>query len=291
MAFEENTQAVATRSGVVVATMVDSELWYGTSDPAPNLSELLLTAAVGRSFRQPAAFSVYNGGRTEFSELSMNSSRALLGGASIPGVEESLRVVLEWFEQPQVRIISFEEIIRGSGVWDMSIRDVASELLELRGVATKLCYRRLADGPKVVETNSRFIRTNGSMTFGDLHHNRGGWLAGSAIHYVLRRWTMNGGKCVHLVPFGIKGRVYQIYRGSGTKFVLVPSLSIFPAGADPTWLPMEVRSFAVLLGRWPESTRNDLRDHIHTKVSDRLATNPGTCVRFEIRSSGYAIVD
>ncbi len=244
-------------------------VFYGTSDPVPNVSELILTAIVAILCQQPAKFSVYRGGRTEYAKASERYSRNLVDAGIVPSVDEAIRIVGEWFGL-RINVVSFETIMEAGGIWNMPLIEIAQAIRTLRPKPLRFCYMPeiyVPDSPaKTIYTNDKWLEKNSLKTVADLHET-GGWLSGASIHYSLRRFSEKFADHIHVVPFGTKGDVYRMYDGSGSRFVLAPALHIRPAGAEPEWLPLELRTFAAIIQLWPEAERVQLRDRLVSEVS------------------------
>ncbi|MEK7600342.1 MAG: hypothetical protein AAB463_00055 [Patescibacteria group bacterium] len=279
-----STHYTALHAGVVEtaeSASPASTILYGTSDPVPNVAELVLTAIAASVFRLPALFSVYEGGRTEYADLSRERSRELVVGSDVPSIADSIRIVSGWLGL-EIPLIPFERIFALGGVWDVPLADMAKAMLAVQHKPLRFCYVPADPEPQVVYTDGRWVKRNGTLTVAELH-NRGGWLGGAGIHYALRQFAEGHPDHIHLVPFGMKGEVYRTYRrtdGQKTRFALVPQLHIQPRNASPEWLPLELQTFATILELLPEGRAIELREGLVSAV------NAGTSIKKVVATFG-----
>ncbi len=268
-----STHHTVARLGLVTepGSIATGPVFYGTSDPIPNVSELILTAIVAILCRLPAKFSVYQGGRTEYANASERFSRAVLVGRDcpIPVIDESLSIVSRWLGIP-VETSPFETVMSTGGVWDMPLVEVAGAITTLRPKPSRLCYVPQGNEVKSIYTDGRkWLKQDPTKTVAGLH-SLGGWLSGTSIHYSLRRFSELHPEHVHVVPFGVFGEVYQMYDRVRSKFVLAPALNIRPAQAEPDWLPLELRTLATILQIWSDTERDTLRDFLMSEIARGL---------------------
>jgi hypothetical protein len=98
-------------------------------------------------------------------------------------------------------------------------------------------------------------------------HEAGGWLGGSAIHFLLRLWAEERGWVLYACPFQEKGRVYEIYRGfKRPLFILTPFVRFIPPSqlGLPEWAPATWHYWKSL----PASFRRRVRKEVMRRLKD-----------------------
>lgn len=208
----------------LVVEKAEGVLLYGSSDPMPNPSELLLTQEVAAILGSDWRFFVYRHGK------------------NIPIV-----VPKDYVNPPGV--FDLETIIPQ----DLNLRDVATKVFQLRREPVVVAHR--SDGRPIRATTRE--KEVPDIKIHELHAS-GGWLGGSAIHYILRLYAEKNRNILYICPFQTKGRVYEIYAGMGRKlFCLTPFVRIAPPPrlAPQGWEPLDWNLWRAL----PRSARHTAR--------------------------------
>jgi hypothetical protein len=216
--MEATTWAVVQSLGLVVSRPEPGKvLVYGTSDPLPNPAELMLTQLVASRYKLSWNFFVY------------------LNGNNLP-IMLNQKVDYRFLRPNPANVFNLESIIPK----ELTLGEMAREIWMFRNEPTIVGH--LANGAVLRATSDPWKKWSGdwaSYTIPQLHET-GGWLGGSAIHYLLRLWAEDRPWVIFACPFQEKGRVYEIYRGfKRTLFILVPFLRFVPPLklGLPDWAP------------------------------------------------------
>ena len=195
----------------LVVEKPEGVLIYGSADPLPNPAEFLLTQLVAKRHHLGWQFFVYKHGR------------------NLP-----VSVDDRWVNPPGV--FDLETIISKG----LTLGEMAREIWMFRNEPTIVGH--LANGAVLRATSDPWKKWSGdwaSYTIPQLHQ-AGGWLGGSAIHYLLRLWAEERPWVLFACPLQGKGRVYSLYAGlSRPAFVLTPFLRFVPPKklGLPDWAP------------------------------------------------------
>lgn len=194
-------------------------LVYGSADPLPNPGELLLIESVASELGTwDWNFFVYGHGK------------------NLP-----MEVPEGWCPPPG--IFYLEKIIPQG----LTLREMAEAVFRLRREPVILAH--MPNGRHLRATSH--VKEVPDITISDLHE-QGGWLGGSAIHYLLRLWAEKHPEIIYICPYQQKGRVYRVYRGVVRPlFVLVPFVRLCPPpGLAPGgWEPLPWGIWRVLSSR------------------------------------------
>lgn len=267
----DDVHSVVRRLGLDVEVPI-GQVVYGTSSQEIHLSEYLLTAAVAAYFQQEAIFFTYENGRS--TEESKSQSRKISPSSDLSQVEMIARLN-EWLGV-EVVLSSLRDIVQEMGFWEVRVGDFVSRLSQLRrGQFLVLHF------PNRVYYNRSKLQKIAGMTIADVH-DQGGWLAGSAIHYVLREWGENRG-ITFLAPWSDKGLVYSFYKGTANHFLLTPYLLLCPPIPDPWWLTFHIGSFVSLLEQWP----GNVKDMVKRKILS-IVQKPPAFVQYTVTRNGLS---
>jgi hypothetical protein len=209
---EETTWRVVQNLGLVVEKAEPGQvLVYGSADPLPNPAELMLTQLVASRHKVGWRFFVYKSGKN-LNPFPLNELTSLPPG-----------------------VFLLEHIIP-----ELTLGEMAKEIWRLRGEPSIVVH--LPGGVTLRATSDPSRKWSGgwaSATISRLHE-AGGWLGGSAIHYLLRLWAEERPWVFFACPFLSKGRVYEIYRGF-KRFLFLPTPFVRfvpPARLGlPSWAP------------------------------------------------------
>ena len=202
---------VVQQLGLVVESPNSELLVYGSADPLPNPAELYMTQIVASRYKMGWMFFVYSHGKN----LLMTVPR---GWVNPPGV------------------FNLENIIPPN----LTLGEIARAIWQLRKEATIIAH--LSPNSLLRATfypEKKWLKGVHEMTIRQLHE-AGGWLGGSAIHFLLRLWAEEMEEVLYLCPFQEKGRVYEIYKGVRRKlFLLTPFVRFVPPArlGFPSWVP------------------------------------------------------
>jgi len=186
---------------------------YGSADPLPNPAEIILTQIVASKHELNWKFFVYKHGKN----FQMSVNEKLL--QSLP---------------PQVFYL--DDVIPN----DLTLGEMAQEIFRLREESVIVAH--LADGGLLRATSRPAKKWPGhwaSATVTELHE-AGGWLGGTAIHYLLRILAEERNEILYLCPFQSKGRVYRVFQELRRPlFLLAPFVRFIPPGylGLPSWAP------------------------------------------------------
>jgi len=204
--MEGTTWGVVAELGLVAQPdeMSNGIVMYGSADPAPNPAELILTQLTASQLGLPWRFFIYIHGRN--------------------------LVLSDSYSRPIPRWVSpLEELIP-----EVSLRQLAEDVWRLRQEPAVVAHR--PDGRPIRATSK--TKDIPDITLSRLHQ-MGGWLGGSGIHYLLRKYAEKHHEVLYICPFQTKGRVYEIYRGFGRElFVLTPFVRFSPRFAPQGWEPI-----------------------------------------------------
>jgi hypothetical protein len=213
-------------------------LVYGSADPLPNPAELMLTQLVASSCKLGWQFFVYKHGR------------------NLP-----VSVDDRWVNPPGV--FDLETIISKG----LTLGELAREVWRLRQEPVIVAHLR--DGGVLRATSHPSRNWSGKWTNATISqlHEAGGWLGGSAIHFLLRLWAEERGWVLYACPFQEKGRVYNLYTGlSRPVFILTPFVRFVPPDklGLPPWAPAPWGYWRTL----PASFRRRVRKEVMRRLKD-----------------------
>jgi hypothetical protein len=216
-------------------------LVYGSADPYPNPAELLLTQLVASLHRLKWRFFVYQHGK--------NLNFLLNEETSLP---------------PE--IFPFEYIIPET----LTLGKMAEEIWRLRQEPAIVCH--LPNGSVLRATSDPFRKWSGGWAFATISqlHQAGGWLGGSAVHFILRLWAEDRGEVLYICPFQEKGRVYEIYRGfSRPLFITTPFVRFVPPArlGLPSWSPAPWSYWKTLPANFRRRVRKEVMRQLKKKKS------------------------
>jgi len=203
--------SIVNQLGLAIKRPTYGVVVYGSADPLPNPAELLLTQLVAEHYRLGWKFFNYCHGKNLYTTVS------------------------EIWPNPQ-GVFNLESIIP----LDLTLGKISEEIWKLRKEPVIVAH--LSDGSTLRATScpeKKWSKRRCQMTICDLHRF-GGWLGGSAIHYLLRIWAEKEDDVLFICPFQEKGHVYHIYRGIKRKlFILTPFLKFVPPKRLmlPDWAP------------------------------------------------------
>jgi len=235
-----NTWDVVSQLGLVVEKpWPECVLVYGSADPLPNPAELLLTQLVASRCKLGWWFFVYRHGK------------------NLP-----LTVPKDWCNPPGV--FNIENVIPQG----ITLGEMAKEIWRLREEAVIVAH--LSDSTLRATSNpeKKWSGRWATMTIPELHE-RGGWLGGAGIHYILRLWAEHTDDVIFICPFQEKGRVYEIYKGvSRPLFIRAPFVKFVPPARLklqlklPDWAPAPWWYWREL----PASFRRRVRKEVQTRL-------------------------
>ncbi len=237
--MEGTTWSVVQGLGLVVSQPEPGQvLVYGSSDPYPNPAEFLLTQLVAKRHQLGWRFFTYRHGR------------------NIPMPEDP-----GWVNPPGVFCI---ETITPEG---LTIGYVAREIFRLRQEPVIVAH--LPNGSVLRATSDPYRKWSGEWRSATIHHlhRAGGWLGGSAIHYLLRLWAQEMEWVLFACPFQEKGRVYEIYAGLRRPvFILTPFVRFVPPTrlGLPSWAPAPWHYWRTL----PAAFRRRVKKEVMRRLKD-----------------------
>ena len=232
-----DTWSVVKQLSLVVKSPVElmgKMLVYGCSDPfyLHNPAELMLTDLLAEQLGASRWFFIYKHGKNLIKYYRSHGIDLLSVLCKNYGIER------KWLQNyddsypspPGMR--SLESIIDEALPKEFRIRDLAREIWELtrngsRKRAVKVCY--LSDGRTIRATNKKEELEKIPDISIEKMHQDGGYLAGAAIHFVLRKYAEQSSNVLYLCPFQEKGLVYELYKGINRQlFLLAPFVRISP---------------------------------------------------------------
>jgi len=207
-----NTWNVVQNLGLVVPRPEPGQcLVYGSSDPYPNPSELTLTQLIANRYGLGWRFFIYRHGK------------------NLP-----VSVDLRWVNPPGV--FALESILPK----DLTLGEMALKIWGLRKEPVVIAHA--PGGNPLGATSDPFRKWSGEWRSATIHqlHRAGGWLGGSAIHFLLPLWAEEREWVLYACPFQEKGRVYSLYAGLGRPaLILTPFVRFVPPSrlGLPSWAP------------------------------------------------------
>jgi hypothetical protein len=235
--MEATTWAVVQSLGLVVSRPEpDKILVYGSSDPYPNPAEFLLTQLVAKRHQLGWQFFVYKHGR------------------NLP-----FSVDDRWVNP--LGVFNLEFILPK----DLTLGEIARKVFRLRQEPVVIAH--IPWGATLRATSNPERKWSGgwaNATIPQLHET-GGWLGGSAIHFILRLWAENRPDVLYVCPFQEKGRVYEIYRGfKRPLFVLASFIRFIPPARMglPDWAPAPWSYWLSLPAAFRRRVRKEVKKRI-----------------------------
>jgi len=246
----EDVHSVLRAQGQVLRQSSGRVLMYGTSDPVPNIGELILTMLVAEKNEMRPLFLVYQQGTNRYVAASLADSARV---ATRNG--DWLNEVARWLGiRPEIR--SLTEVLPAA-IWDKHLNSIVARMRTLRPGDRFMVMRSESETWYCDDADV----TNSQDSLGTWH-GLGAWMSGALIHYCLAVLSVSRLDVVHLAPWNEKGRVYEMYKGSPAQFVLSPWLGIAPPSSLPKqWgLSLHPEVFGGLLRDcWNEDTRTRAR--------------------------------
>lgn len=233
------------------------ERFYGTCDPLPNASELLLTGllsnyGLNHNGRKSAVFIIYKSGPKNYSEQTWQESEFSLYGIKPLSLKMSLRKMEKWLSC-KLDILTFEDIMDEAGISNLKLFELVNLISEIR--VSKKRFKIFYGSNEKGEVNEFFTRQNlldyHDMTISELHEN-GGWLSGNGLHFAFREWMKKKtDKCL-IVPWNDKGNVFQIYSGleRDLNFILCPALYLIPEKSCHWGNTVHINWLGALIDEW-----------------------------------------
>jgi hypothetical protein len=231
--MKDTTWEVVQDIGLVVEKIEPGQvLVYGSADPLPNPAELMLTQLVASCYKLGWQFFVYRHGR-------------------------NLQVSVDDRWVNPLGVFNLEFILPK----DLTLGEIAREVFRLRQEPVIVAHLR--DGGILRATTNPQGKWPGvwSMMSISQLHKTGGWLGGSAIHYLLRLWAEEREWVLYICPFQEKGRVYEIYRGfQRSLFVPTPFMRFVPPSrlGLPDWAPAPWHYWLSLPAAFRRRTRKEV---------------------------------
>lgn len=232
--------------------------FYGTCDPIPNASELVLTgllAACNNDYnrRRSIIFFTYDAGPSWYTDLTYQESKNGFLNIEPLSLNGSIKKIEKWIGCKFENLV-FEDFIRRTNLMDLTINKLIEE------ISLRRTYRNQYKVCHIPELGLNDVYNNqklgdfGDMTIFDLHKN-GGWLSGTSIHFVLRIFMENSEETL-IAPWNDTGDIFQIYEGSNARFLPCPALYLVSKNASHWGNTIHIQWFGGLLDLWERKKIN-----------------------------------
>jgi hypothetical protein len=232
----ETTWSVVQKLGLVVEEPESEQcLVYGSSDPYPNPAELILTQLIASRYQLGWRFFTYEHGKNLFplNELTPQPPKTFLLEHLIPH--------------------------------ELTLGEMGQEVFRIR--RETVIVGHLPNGSVLRVTSNPFRKWSGDWASMTIHqfHEAGGWLGGTAIHFLLRLWAEGQPEVFYPCPYQEKGRVYETYRGFPRPlFVLTSFIRFIPPARMglPEWAPAPWSYWLSLPAAFRRRVRKEVKKRI-----------------------------